>query len=123
MENEVIAHEVEDEGRPSRIVDGNFSVSLDKYFKTMSRNPVRITFEAIANEESSFPNRNTNRGLFIAPPMPATLSEPGRKTSDHDDDDSYLMDEKENNNSTKESIWVMGRLKLIGDSHSQLVPD
>ena len=95
----------------------------------MSRNPVRITFEATANEESSFPANKTNRGLFIVPPclIPAIISESEKNTSDHDDDDdddSYLMDEKKNKDRTQEkSIWITGRLKLTGDSHTKLVPD
>ena len=92
----------------------------------MSRNPVRITFEATPNEESSFLIKDTNRGLFIVPPclIPAIISESERNTSDHDDDDSYLMDEKKNKDRTQEkSIWITGRLKLTGDSHTKLVPD
>uniref|UniRef100_A0A1X7UXE1 Uncharacterized protein n=1 Tax=Amphimedon queenslandica TaxID=400682 RepID=A0A1X7UXE1_AMPQE len=92
----------------------------------MSQNPVRITLEATADQESSFPANNTNRGLFIVPPcpMPATINKLEKKTSDHDDDDSYLMDEKENKDRTQEkSIWITERLKLIGDSYTKLVPD
>lgn len=112
--------EVEDQGRQSQIVFGNFSVPLIWYFKASAL----VTFEVLCHEATNSLDSYVKRGLLIGPShnIPTKANEQTKKDG-RKDEELYLSKEIENEGPQYNSIWVTGRMKIMSDSHCKLVPD
>lgn len=124
-DSETIICEVEDEGRPSRIVDGEFSVSLERYFKVTVLD-LRVTFEVLCQEATNSLDSYVKRGLLVTQCLNVlAVANEQVKKDDKKDEDPYLSEEIKNESPQYDnSIWVTGRMKInLSDSHCKLVPD
>ena len=123
-DNEKIIFEVEDEGRPSRIVVGDFSVPLERYFRVKAFDR-KVTFEVLCHEATDLTCSYVNRNVLVTQCL-SILAEANQqvKKDGGKDEELYLSKVEKNKGSQyKNSIWVTGRMKIMSDSHCKLVPD